>query len=97
MLYLWIELEVLYNQCKLIKTVSDLAAISKTKMVPIAYRMSRLLYIALKLMLKMSWFSKFKLVKNYLKTTLNAVCSSNLLLLYSEKDIVDNIIKQWLI
>ena len=36
-------------------------------------------------------FSKLKLVKNHLRTTQSDSCLNDLLLLYSEKDIVDDI------
>jgi len=43
-LHLQVELEVLYDQCKEVKTVSDVAAVTEqtNKMLPIANRMCRL-------------------------------------------------------
>lgn len=102
-LHLLVELEVLYDQCKEVKTVSDVVAVSEQtkKMLPITNRMSRLLCKApVTVAGNERSFSKLKLVKNYLRTTQSDSRLSDLLLLSSEKDIIDDIkldviAKQW--
>lgn len=102
-LHLQVELEVLYDQCKEVETVSDVAAVSEQtkKMLPIANRMCRLLCTApVTVAGNERSFSKLKLIKNYLRTTQSDSRLSDLLLLSSEKDIVDDIkldliAKQW--
>lgn len=102
-LHLQVELEVLYDQCKEVKTVADVINMSEKikNMLPIVNRMSRLLCTApVTVAGNERSFSKLKLVKNYLRTTQSDSHLNDLLLLSSEKDIVDDIqldiiAKQW--
>ncbi|KAF0698493.1 52 kDa repressor of the inhibitor of the protein kinase-like, partial [Aphis craccivora] len=83
-LHLQVELEVLYDQCKEVETVSDVAAVSEqtNKMLPIANRMCRLLCTApVTVAGNERSFSKLKLIKNYLRTTQSDSRLSDLLLL----------------
>lgn len=86
------ELEVLYDECKNQGTMSDLTIVF--------YELKTLLPLA-NLLCRLSCttpvtvagnersFSKFKIVKNYLRTTQEDSKLNNLILLSSEKDLMD--------
>jgi len=86
------ELEVLYDECKNKNTISDLAIVShefKTAL-PLANLLCRLSCTApVTVTGNERSFSKLKLIKNYLRTTQEDSRLNNLMLLSSEKDLVD--------
>ncbi|XP_060845279.1 zinc finger MYM-type protein 1-like [Rhopalosiphum padi] len=88
------ELEVLYDQCQNKSTMSDLAIVShelKTAL-PLANLLCRLSCTApVTVAGNERSFSKLKTVKNYLRTTQEDSRLNNLMLLSSEKDLVDKI------
>ncbi|KAL5246043.1 hypothetical protein ACI65C_013451 [Semiaphis heraclei] len=88
------ELEVLYDQCQNKSTMSDLAKVShelKTAL-PLANLLCRLSCTApVTVAGNERSFSKLKIVKNYLRTTQEDSRLNNLMLLSSEKDLVDKI------
>eukprot|EP00102_Acyrthosiphon_pisum_P018532 XP_016655742.1 PREDICTED: zinc finger MYM-type protein 1-like [Acyrthosiphon pisum] len=86
------ELEVLYDQCQNKSTMSDLAIVShelKTAL-PLANLLCRLSCTApVTVAGNERSFSELKMVKNYLRTTQEDCRLINLMLLSSEKDLVD--------
>jgi len=86
------ELEVLYDQCQNKSTMSDLAMVShelKTAL-PLANLLCRLSCTApVTVAGNERSFSKLKMVKNYLRTTQEDCRLNNLMMLSSEKDLVD--------
>lgn len=86
------ELEVLYNECKNRSIMSDLAIVShELKMaLPLANFLCRLSCTApVTVAGNERSFSKLKKVKNHLRTTQEDSRLNNLMLLSSEKDLVD--------
>ncbi|XP_025192653.1 uncharacterized protein LOC112592715 [Melanaphis sacchari] len=88
------ELEVLYDQCQNKSTMSDLAIVShelKTAL-PLANLLCHLsCTVPVTVAGNERSFSKLKIVKNYLRTTQEDSRLNNLILISSEKDLVDKI------